>query len=321
MGGGLAFFIGVKVVEMKKINLLTIIMGIMAFVVWGHQAYAANVGGIIDTDTTWDLSGSPYFIIGDIFVREGATLSINPGVKVYGQNFKIRVAGTLDAKGTSESNVLFTDVNMIPELSLHGIISINFSEIQNGGIFNLGGNYGRGALILENSKILNDVNSIWIWSPTSDCYVEKNLFFNSCGINVQEDNLPNKIYIRNNVFYNQGIGYDGIYAVRSNVRDNDTVIVDHNSFLDTDRVALRLGYDGNMTAINNFWNTTDTAIIDSMIYDRNDDSNCANIIQYEPILTKPDPDTPTPVLTRAPDANYNADQVFFDDSTLEESSR
>ena len=292
-------------------------MGIMAFVVWGHLGYAANVGGIIDTDTTWDLSGSPYFIFKDIFVREGATLSIEPGVKVYGQNFKIKVDGKLNAKGTSELNILLTDVDIIPELSSEGIISINFAEIDNCGIFNFKGNYGRGALILENSKILNDVNSIWIWSPTSDCYVEKNFFFNSCGINVQEDNPPNKIYIRNNVFYNQGIGYDGIYAVRSNVRDNDTVIVDHNSFLDTDRVDLRLGYDGNMTAINNFWNTTNTAIIDSMIYDRNDDSNCANIIKYEPILTKPDPDTPPPVLTRVPDANYGAAQEFFDDSTLE----
>ena len=306
---------------MKKINLLTIIMGIMAFVVWGHQAYATNVGGIIDTDTTWDLSRSPYFIREDIFVSEGARLSIEPGVTVYGQNFKIRVAGTLDANGTSESNVLFTNVNMIPALSLHGIISINFSEIQNGGIFNLGGNYGRGALILENSKILNDVNSIWIWSPTSDCHIEKNFFLNSCGINVQKDNPPNKIYIRNNVFYNQEIGYDGIYAVRSYGGGNDTVIVDYNSFLDTDRVALKLGYDGNMTAINNFWNTKDTAIIDFMIYDRNDNFNCANIIKYEPILTKPDPDTPIPVLTRTPVTNYGADQVFFGDSILEESSR
>lgn len=46
-----------------------------------------------------------------------------------------------------------------------------------------------------------------------------------------------------------------------------------------------------MTATDNYWNTIDTDIIDSMIYDKNDDLNCAGYIEYEPFLTEPHPDT------------------------------
>ena len=48
-----------------------------------------------------------------------------------------------------------------------------------------------------------------------------------------------------------------------------------------------------MTAKNNYWNTSDPAVIESMIYDRNDDLNIYNYIEYEPFLTAPHPDTPT----------------------------
>jgi hypothetical protein len=34
---------------------------------------ATDVGGIIDTDTVWDLAGSPYNIASDIQIAEGVT--------------------------------------------------------------------------------------------------------------------------------------------------------------------------------------------------------------------------------------------------------
>lgn len=40
------------------------------------------VGGIIDTDTTWSLSGSPYWVWRDVRVRNGANLTIEIGVDV-----------------------------------------------------------------------------------------------------------------------------------------------------------------------------------------------------------------------------------------------
>jgi len=73
------------------------------------------------------------------------------------------------------------------------------------------------------------------------------------------------------------------------------VTVEHNSFLNTNEVALYINLDTNdakFVAANNFWNTTNTDVIDSMIYDRNDDLNIRGYVIYSPFLTEPHPDTP-----------------------------
>lgn len=58
-------------------------------------------------------------------------------------------------------------------------------------------------------------------------------------------------------------------------------------------LKLPAGYDtAAMTATENYWGTNDTAVIDSMIYDKNDDIRCAGFIEYLPILTEPHPETP-----------------------------
>jgi len=70
--------------------------------------------------------------------------------------------------------------------------------------------------------------------------------------------------------------------------------VQYNSFLSTDRIALRLSClsSDQINGINNFWNTTDTNIIDSMIYDKNDTLGFCNYINYIPYLISADPNTP-----------------------------
>ena len=72
------------------------------------------------------------------------------------------------------------------------------------------------------------------------------------------------------------------------------IILEYNSFLSTDMIALRLNEGGNahLNASNNYWNTTDTNVIDSMIWDRNDTLECVDYINYQPFLTSPHPDTP-----------------------------
>ena len=63
------------------------------------------------------------------------------------------------------------------------------------------------------------------------------------------------------------------------------MVVAYNSFLSTDRVALALPINYSsvgMTAQDNYWNTADTSIIDSMIFDRKDDLRSADYINYSP---------------------------------------
>ncbi|MGD8403219.1 MAG: PKD domain-containing protein [Anaerolineales bacterium] len=57
---------------------------------------------------TWDASGSPYLIDGDITVPAGQTLTIEPGVDVLFQSwYSLTVNGTLNADGTENAPILF----------------------------------------------------------------------------------------------------------------------------------------------------------------------------------------------------------------------
>ena len=74
------------------------------------SAYAdTEVGGLISSDTIWVKGNSPYIIKSDIGVERGVTLTIDPGVKiVFNNGTALRIAGSLQAIGTSEEQILFT---------------------------------------------------------------------------------------------------------------------------------------------------------------------------------------------------------------------
>jgi hypothetical protein len=63
-------------------------------------------------DGTFTLAGSPYRVTGDIWVPLGRSLRIEPGVQVRFQgHFKMNVYGSLDARGSADSRILFTAEN------------------------------------------------------------------------------------------------------------------------------------------------------------------------------------------------------------------
>ncbi len=73
---------------------------------------ATEVSGPITANATWTLSQSPYVVMDDILVENGATLTIEPGVMVrfnVARNLTIQ-AGALKAQGTEQSPILFTSV-------------------------------------------------------------------------------------------------------------------------------------------------------------------------------------------------------------------
>lgn len=63
----------------------------------------------ITADTTWDISMSPICLADNIYVNQGATLTIDPGVTVEGLLWTaLIVYGTLDAQGTSGQPIVMT---------------------------------------------------------------------------------------------------------------------------------------------------------------------------------------------------------------------
>ena len=60
-----------------------------------------DVSGVINTDTTWNLAGSPYIVTGDVSVKGAATptLTIEPGVEVrFTQNTGLYIGGNFSSK-------------------------------------------------------------------------------------------------------------------------------------------------------------------------------------------------------------------------------
>lgn len=68
---------------MKRILLAG--LGLALAAVTGEASAQTSVGADVTTNTTWNLAGSPYILQQPIFVKNGATLTIAPGVIVRGQ--------------------------------------------------------------------------------------------------------------------------------------------------------------------------------------------------------------------------------------------
>ncbi|MEK9148623.1 MAG: hypothetical protein AAB267_01110, partial [Candidatus Desantisbacteria bacterium] len=68
------------------------VLGVAGVLVLGCNEVAladTPVSGVISTDTTWNLAGSPYIVTGNVYVQGAATptLTINPNVEVrFAQN-------------------------------------------------------------------------------------------------------------------------------------------------------------------------------------------------------------------------------------------
>ncbi|MFH1761221.1 MAG: right-handed parallel beta-helix repeat-containing protein, partial [bacterium] len=79
----------------------------------GTGGAGTNVSDTIIVNTTWTVTGSPYYITEYYFaVNEGCTLSIEPGVLVKYRNDRFfDVKGTIIAKGTAAAPIIFTSAN------------------------------------------------------------------------------------------------------------------------------------------------------------------------------------------------------------------
>jgi hypothetical protein len=305
---------------LKKIALV-LIMALILFTS-SSPTFAMDVSGIVDSDTTWSKNNSPYQIVNTVQIARNVTLTIEPGVIVNGAGviFDIKVYGSLLAIGYTNERIIFNNVSISRgdgTEAQDARVEIQFADFNitecNVWLPQMNGTFS--SFILRDSRAVNTANCGTSWSiayPKSPCYVERNVFrgYMNLGINTGTADAP--IYVKNNLFQNR-IG-NAISIDWSS--DSTKVIIEYNSFLDTKKIALNLnpGRTTYVTATNNFWNTTDTNIIDGMIYDKKDDLACTSFVVYTPFLTAPHPDTPA---NQSPIAVVGGDQVVVSSVTLD----
>lgn len=249
-----------------------------------------EIGGIIQSSTTWDVDSSPYRLTSDVQLAHGATLRIKRGVVVFGDGLAIQVWGVLDVDGSANDPVQLNELHIQPRGSTEELFSINidFTEMNGGSVYAPSGLGVYGSLTLRNSTISNLGRYLYLWYPEKDCYIERNVFRNSGGISIGTSGSV-RVYVRNNTFLRQTTDY----AVKTwaTYGPSETVL-EYNSFLSTDRIAVTVRVDGSLSATKNYWGTTETEQIEAMIFDKNDDLHLPAYIDYLPILTEPHPDTP-----------------------------
>jgi hypothetical protein len=301
---------------MSRICFSTVLLATFGFL---GNISATDVGGIINSSATWNLAASPYNITSTVQIAYGAILSIDPGVIV--SNGTITVFGQVSAIGTSTSRVHFENVALRGGANNSAqpfLFNLKFCHFRGGAVYPATGGGCYGSLILEDSFLEYLTAYLYVWYPTGDCSIQRNVFVGTAISSGHRYAVA--VSIVNNVFYGWRTDVAPYSAIENWASlDTSRTIAVSNSFLSTDRVALRLepgSSSAGMIATNNFWSTTDIAVISSMIYDRNDDLSCANYITYFPILTSPGlsvATVPLPTFTVQPTnqaVNSGANVVF-----------
>ena len=90
--------------------LFVIVSVIISFIAAQSRAETPVIG-FIAQDTTWTQANSPYVTLGNIIVKEGVTLTIEPGVIVQFDNgHSLTIEGALVARSTDKQGIKFTQI-------------------------------------------------------------------------------------------------------------------------------------------------------------------------------------------------------------------
>ncbi|MBC7391048.1 MAG: T9SS type A sorting domain-containing protein [Opitutaceae bacterium] len=147
----------------------------------------------VHKDTTLNKTGNPYLLNSNIIIDSGKTLSIQPGVKVYGsKNKQIIVKGTLLVQGLRTDSIHFTvdhsdpDLNNFEGISMVSNASAKFSFVH--------ASYAKHFLNFSDSSTADISNSVFD--------------YNKVGITTGK---RNKIAISSSLFQSNTAGIDSVF--------------------------------------------------------------------------------------------------------------
>lgn len=179
-----------------------------------------EVSGHITTDTEWTLDGSPYIVVGDTFVDQDVTLTIEAGVNVlFNGSYYLRVDGRLQAWGSGRNMVVFGPNNLTPP----GVDYWKGIVVEN-----------RGSIHLNYTHISYAVSGISIYSYYQDNIIQNSEIINNLERGILMRNYTQLHLLNSWVAYND-IGIDlgtsiGSYIDDSNITHNNIGVVGNYSY-------------------------------------------------------------------------------------------
>jgi hypothetical protein len=89
------------------------ILPVFAFSPFASAQSGINVSGLINSNSVWTKTGSPYNLTGNVAVNQGVTLTIQPGVTVNFNGYYLRINGTLTAIGSSAEKITLNSARIV----------------------------------------------------------------------------------------------------------------------------------------------------------------------------------------------------------------
>jgi parallel beta-helix repeat protein len=214
--------------------------------------YASNieVSGTISSDTTW-AGVDTVKVVGDIYVNNGITLTIAPGIYVEFQgHYRLEVDGTLLAIGTTSTMITFTAANHSTgwnRIVLDNTPSSNdsskivyckleYGKANSGGTGNFGGAiyvYSYDKVLISHSTFSNNDADWWgggVYCDNSNIEIQYCTFQNNsavCGGGIKIDDCG-PILVNNLITNNSAANAGGIFFVNSNTTLINNTIVNNS---------------------------------------------------------------------------------------------
>jgi hypothetical protein len=233
-------------------------------------------GKNIRTDTTWKRKDGVHYVHGDIYILDGATLTIEAGVEVrfyevkgtggYEDGAELVVReGALVAEGKAGMPVKFTSANGVKKMGDWGAIVVEGSYqiiIENAII-----EYATNGLRLQSTNAVGSSRSSFDGTVVRSCLNNGVLASNS------------RAYFRH--LSAEHNGYAGVKTLW-----NCHVTINYSDIQGNGTYNFYNGSPNNVDTTNCWWGTTTPAFIEQKIYDRKDDPSKGEV-DYTPYLTAP----------------------------------
>jgi hypothetical protein len=258
---------------LKRITILSLAAALLAGAAWAR--FDVRRGNITE-DTTWKRSHGPYYIYGDLEIKDGATLTIEAGVEVrfdevkgtggYEDGAEIVVRnGCLMAQGNRGLPVKFTSANSVKKMGDWGAIIV----------------VGGSQYILSNAIIEYATNGLRFDHTTAT-----SASGSSADGTIIRHCLNNGVYAyyaRANL-YHVSAEYNGNAGVKT--VGNCSLSANYCDLASNGAYSFFNGGANNVDATNCWWGTTNPTLIDGSIYDRKDNST-VGVVDYTPYLEGP----------------------------------